>query len=90
MRIKTKNLIGEGAAIAIRCDDDTLGPGEPEQFYTTENKINITGTKDWESYSIEMDEAVETNITSIRIFMMFLPNTSGTVYFDYVSLEEIS
>ncbi|NLY91572.1 MAG: hypothetical protein GX081_08210 [Firmicutes bacterium] len=84
VRIKTENLTGEGAAIAIRCDDAV--PGAADQFVTTQGKIQITGTKDWTTYTVELGERVRSDIEAITVFLLYLPKTSGVVYFDDASL----
>lgn len=85
VRIKTENLTGKGAAIAIRCDNSELGSGVAEQFVSTENRINISGTNDWKTYSVELDR-IEEGIDHLVIYLIFLTATSGTVYFDDASL----
>jgi len=79
------NLVGQGISIAIRCDDTSTQTGYGLQFVTTQGNTSITGTFDWKEYSIEIGEVVQAT-TCIWIFLVYLPSTSGEVYFDDVSL----
>lgn len=84
-RVKTEGLTGEGAAIAISC----IGAGTDgaaSQFATTQGKIQITGTQDWTTYTVELTERVRSDIKIIVVYLLYLPETTGTVYFDDVSL----
>ena len=82
VKIKTENLTGGGAAIAIRCNVK----GKAAQFVSTQWKIPIEGTKDWTTYTVELNEKVRSDIESITAFLLFTSDTSGTVYFDDASL----
>jgi hypothetical protein len=66
---------------AIGCDGPTKF-----QFASTEGTIKINGTKDWTTYTVELKEKVRSDINNIRVFLFYLPETSGTVYFDDASL----
>ncbi len=80
-KIKGLNLSGNGASIAIRCDGAT-----PDlQFETTQSVVNINGTFDWTTYTVSLSN-VKSNVTSIYVFLIYLPKTTGTVYFDDVTL----
>ncbi|NRB51304.1 MAG: hypothetical protein HRU41_26770 [Saprospiraceae bacterium] len=78
-------LEGEGVSIVIRGDDSPLADGSGEQFVTTQGNSPISGTFNWTEFSIGLG-TVEPNIQSITVFLVYLPNTTGTVYFDDVSL----
>jgi hypothetical protein len=80
-KIKGVYLSGNGASIVIRCDGATPGL----QFETTQNVVNISGTFDWATYTVTLSK-VQSNITSIIVYLIYLPNTTGTVYFDDVTL----
>ena len=83
VKIKGINLEGEGVSIAIRADDTTI----PSllQFETTQDRIEIKGTFDWTTYSIEMENILD-DVNLIYIFLLYHPNTTGTVYFDDATL----
>jgi hypothetical protein len=85
--IKTENMEGDGAAIAIRGDDFTSPSGNAEIFKTTQGIQKITGTNDWKEYSVKMDKPISETIKSITIYLIRLNNTKGDVYFDDISLE---
>jgi hypothetical protein len=83
VKIKCDNLDGEGVSIAISADDSTP---TAIQFSTTQGKKTIDGTFDWTLYDVTL-EAVDADAKNIYVFLIFLPNTTGTVYFDDASLE---
>lgn len=85
--IKTENLIGKGAAIAIRADKTTTPNGNSEYFYSSEGRNIIIGNKDWMEYSIKLNAMINDDIKSVTIYLILLPETSGTVYFDEISLS---
>jgi len=76
------NLSGDGAAIAMRGDNEE---GSSEQFVTTQNSVLINGQFDWTEYHVKFDE-VEAGTMEIHVFLIYLPNTTGEVYFDDISL----
>jgi len=80
------NLLGAGASVALRGDDDDLSTPSADQFASTQDNTPITGSFDWKEYRVEFTK-VEQSISCLRIFLIYLPNTSGDVYFDNVSLE---
>ena len=84
--IKTDSLNGEGASIAIRGDDTTTPEGYAEVFTSTGDSIPIQGTMDWTLFSIQLNEVVPSDIESITVYLILLPNTSGDVYFDDITL----
>ncbi|HEX5172362.1 MAG TPA: hypothetical protein VFW11_24470 [Cyclobacteriaceae bacterium] len=84
-KIKLDNVVGDGVSIAFRGDNNT----KPEFFYSTQGKINITGNHDWEEFSVEMDTKIPDTVVRIYIFLIMLNNTTGSVYFDDVSLKKI-
>lgn len=84
VRIKGQ-LEGEGVSIVIRGDDSPLADGSREQFATTQGNSPIGGAFNWTKFSIGLG-TVEPNIQSITVFLVYLPNTTGNVYFDDVSL----
>jgi len=83
LKVKIKgNLTGDGISIAIRSDSDT----EMLQFVSSENISRIGGTFDWSEYSIQMPK-IDVSTESLLIFLVYLPNTTGEVYFDDISLS---
>jgi len=52
---------------------------------TTQNRIDIKGTKNWSSYSVELDDLSE-GADEILVFILLGSGTTGTVYFDDISL----
>jgi hypothetical protein len=79
-RIKGVNLSGNGISIAIRADADTT-----YQFATTQYMTNISGTFDWAEYSVNLSD-LSIDATKIFIFLVYLNSTTGTIYFDDITL----
>ncbi len=86
-KIKTNEVDGEGVFIVIRTDSSLNN--DQLQFYTTQNNLFIGGTQDWTEYSLEMDEEVKEEVEIIYVFLIFGRQTTGTAYFDDVSLKVI-
>ena len=80
--IKGVNLEGEGASILIGCNDEN---NAPVQYEGTEGNISITGTFDWTPYTIDLID-LKSNVKTIYVFLIYLPNTTGKVYFDDITL----
>lgn len=80
-KIKTA-LVGQGVSIAIRGDK---GNKYGVFFVTTQGKTPITGTQDFTEYSIELP-SFPSGIDDLLVFLVYLPKTTGYVYFDDVSL----
>lgn len=85
--IKLENVEGEGVSIVIRGDDTPVPQDYAELFATTQGTIAITGTHHWKTYNVTLEEPITPDIQSITVYMVMLPNTSGTAYFDEVQLE---
>ena len=82
-KIKLENVTGDGIFIAVRGDDRN---GENHYFDTTQGEREITGTHDWQEYSISF-ERFSNLVQCISVFLIYSSNTTGTVYFDDVKLE---
>lgn len=87
VNIKTENVIGEGASIVIRGDDAPAPAGNAELFESTEGDIFIGGTHNWKEYRVTLERPISPSIQSITVFVVLLPYTTGTVFFDDVILE---
>lgn len=86
LKVKIKgNLKGTGVSIAIRGDDATSVNGFAKQFATTQGTSPISGIFDWTDYSIKLN-TIDPSIQSLTIYLIYLPDTTGNVYFDNVSL----
>jgi hypothetical protein len=82
-------LVGEGAAVALRGDDTVLPSGYAEVFATTQGQELIVGKGNWQAYSVVLP-ALPSEIQSLTVYLIHLPNTTGTVYFDDITLEPTS
>lgn len=86
LKVKIKAALdGEGASIVIRGDDNYSLYSRAEQFVTTQGESPIIGTFDWTEYSITLDNVDATTIM-LTVYLVYLPNTTGEVYFDDISL----
>jgi hypothetical protein len=79
-KIKTA-LKGNGVSLAIRGDKNN----KDVFFVSTQGKTSITGTQEFTEYSVVID-SYPGNIDNLQIFLVYLPRTTGYVYFDDVSL----
>ena len=80
-KIKTA-LVGPGVSIAIRGDK---GNTTAVIFATSQGKTPITGTQDFTEYSVVLD-SFPGGIDNLLVYLVYLPKTTGSVYFDDVSL----
>lgn len=85
IKVKCKNVSGQGISIAIRGDNSETPNGIAEQFSTTQGISNITGEFDWTTYQVRLNK-IQSDIKSLTVYFVFLPNTIGTAYFDDASL----
>lgn len=82
-KVKTVNLQGMGISLALQGDNVSQAKST---FYTsTEGKTTITGTKDFTEYSLTLD-SFPANTDYVYLFLIYLHKTTGTAYFDDVSL----
>jgi hypothetical protein len=81
-KIKGVNLTGAGVSMLIRCDGANQNT---VQFAGTEGITSITGNFDWSTYSVSLSN-LSTDVYQIVFFLIYLPKTTGTVYFDDVTL----
>lgn len=80
-KIKGINLVGNGLSLVIRCDGLEYG----QQFASTQGVTKIAGTFDWTSFSVVLPK-LESGVTSIVIYLVYGNGTSGTAFFDDISL----
>lgn len=84
-QVKTA-LDGQGVSIVIRGDDTYQPSGHSEVFATTEGVVSITGDQDWTEYAVTLDYVPSTT-KSLTVYLVYLPETTGRVLFDGVSLS---
>lgn len=80
-KIKPVNLTGQGVSLAIRGDKGN----QVVFFQTTQGKTPITGTSDFKEYSVTLNN-YPGSIDNLIVFLVYLPKTTGYVYFDDMSL----
>lgn len=81
------NLTGEGVAIAMRGDDTVTPSGSAEEFASTQTVFAISGTSDWKDWYIATSSNLSNTIKSITVYLIYLANTTGEVYFDDIELK---
>lgn len=87
VKVKLDQVRGEGVSIVIRGDDTFSPEGNAEAFVTTQGTVYISGTHNWQEYQVTQLENMPESINSITVYLVLLPNTTGTVWFDEVKLE---
>ncbi|MCK8496103.1 hypothetical protein M0L20_29825 [Spirosoma sp. RP8] len=80
-KIKTA-LVGPGVSLAIRGDK---GNTSAVVFVSSQDKTSITGTRDFTEYSVTLD-SFPGGIDNLLVYLVYLPKTTGSVYFDDLSL----
>jgi len=80
-KVKTQNVTGEGAFVALRCDSNTAVLA----FETTQGTTLINGSNDFKEYTVEMN-AIPQGTTSVWVFLIMSGTCTGSAYFDDVSL----
>lgn len=80
--VRLVNVTGNGVWLVIRADNPS---GELAGFSSTQGRIDITGTKKWSSYSVELYN-LSSEADEIRVFLLLGSDSMGTVYFDDISL----
>lgn len=85
VKIKTVNMNGEGISIALGGNYGADKNYASAFFTESRGKTAITGTKDFTEYTINFD-SFPANAYSVYVLIFFLPNTTGTAYYDDVSL----
>jgi hypothetical protein len=83
--VKTVDVNGPGVAIAIRGDDTAVPSGMAEAFATTQGRVALSGTEDWMTVTVGLEE-FPAGIQSVTVYLIHLTNSSGTVYFDDITL----
>ncbi len=81
--VKTDGMTGEGVSIAVRVDD--VVAEVDNDFASTQFIFDITGTSDWQYFTVSIPEVTVTP-GWLSVFLVYLPNTTGTAYFDDLSL----
>lgn len=81
-KVKGVSLDGAGVILVIRCDGAL---SDMIHFVTTEGIHNISGTFDWTTYTLSIPELSE-DVKHIYVYLVYLPYTTGTVYFDDITL----
>ena len=85
-KIKTLNIKGgDGISIAMGGNYGADKNYASAFFTESRGKVAITGTKDFTEYTVSFD-SFPANTYSVYVLIFFLPNTTGTAYYDDVSL----
>jgi hypothetical protein len=78
VKVKTDNLVG-GASIVIRADYQ----GQIAGYGTTQDVIDLTGTRDFTEYSTKI-KCFPDLADTLTVYLILYGNATGTVYFDDV------
>jgi hypothetical protein len=78
-------LVGQGVSIAVRGDDTQRPAGSAESFATSQYVKDITGSNGWTEWTVTLSN-LPAGMQSLTIYLILLPNTTGTVDFDAVTL----
>lgn len=82
-KIKGVNLTGKGVSLALR--GDKSGQVNSVFFKSTQDSQSITGNFDFKEYTVSLDSYAG-DADYILIFLVYLPETTGSVYFDDISV----
>ncbi|GAB4017231.1 hypothetical protein GCM10028808_48170 [Spirosoma migulaei] len=85
-KIKTVNMQGEGISMAMGGNKGVNDNYASAFFTESRGKVSITGTNDFKEYTITFD-SFPANTYSFYVLFFFLPKTTGTAYYDDVSLS---
>ena len=84
--IKLDQVTGEGVSIAIRGDDAYPMTGSAESFASTQGRLTLDGTADWQTVQIKLHD-MPSDIKAVTVYLILLPHATGTVHFDDVVLS---
>ena len=85
--IKGNDIQGTGISISVRADREGLASSEG-QFVTTQGTIPINGTFDWKNERIVLND-LKPDVSRILVFLIYLQETTGEIYFDDVTLSVV-
>lgn len=87
-QIRTDGVAGPGVAIALRGDVESAGSGPAEAFATTQGVRLIRGSRSWRRISVGLT-GIPPEVDRITVYLLYLPETTGTVFFDNVALVTV-
>jgi hypothetical protein len=82
-KVRLDGVTGGGVALALR--GTQKGRSGAVFFETTEINTPIRGTSDFTDYALILD-SYPGSVDEIQVFLIYLRNTTGTAYFDDISL----
>lgn len=87
--MKLENIVGDGVALFMQLSSypDQLQGSIADSFYVSQNNVPVSGTKNWDEYRYSVSASdIPPNIEYIDVILLFLPKSTGTVYFDDITL----
>lgn len=84
-KIKTVNVQGKGIVLGMGGNKGASDKYAASFYTSTEGKTTITGTNDFKEYTLTFD-SFPGNTYSVFVLLFFSPTTTGTAYYDDVSL----
>ncbi|MEM7368798.1 MAG: hypothetical protein AAF587_09340 [Bacteroidota bacterium] len=85
--VRASGLEGQGATLIVRGDHSDEPKGEGESLATSQGIAKIIGSHDWTEYEVVLEEGMDKKTESVSVYLALLPETTGTVYFDQISLS---
>ena len=85
--VKAVGLQGQGAALILRGDHTSIPKGESESLASSQEITKIIGSHDWTEYQVVLSEGMDRKTESVSVSLAMLPETTGTVFFDEISLS---
>lgn len=85
VKIKTANIQGNGISFVFGGFDYINGSVVTNFTSSTEGKVSITGSKEFTEYTLTYDSAPK-DLYAVYVDLKYLPKTTGTVYYDDMSL----
>ncbi len=85
-KIRTEEVTGPGVVMAMR--GDNFRAGRSPLNITSENQLRITGTSDFTEYVIDWLDYFPEGVDALYIFLLLKEGSTGTVYFDDITLEQ--
>lgn len=85
VKIKTVNMQGNGISFLFGGFNYVNGVVVTNFKSSTEGKVSITGSNEFKEYTLTFDSAPK-NLYAVYVDLIYLPKTTGTAYYDDVSL----
>lgn len=85
-KIRTEEVSGPGVVLAMR--GDNFRAGRSPLNITSEGRFTIDGTSNFTEYAIDWLDYFPDGVDALYIFLLLKEGSTGTVYFDDITLEQ--